>query len=97
MLDKYLFNHKADPLLQIGNIQDKSEKRLLYFATQEGFESFFKRLVFSLKNNIKATQPKCILDLEVEGPWSNYTTVWRYLFAANSKLYLCDSADYFLF
>jgi hypothetical protein len=72
------------------------EKRLLYFACTEG-RDFFEKKVFDSKN-IKCLpkKPKLIVDSEIIGPWTKYTTVWRCLFEKNS----CDdyiSENYFMF
>lgn len=59
-------------------ISSINDKRLMYFATEEGF------LHFKSKTKPAATRsgivpPDLIVDCEIPGDWSRYATVWRCL------------------
>lgn len=57
---------------------DVSDKRLVYFSTDEGQQCFLD-IVANSSRTIK-TKAKLLLDTEIKGPWSKYGIVWRHLF-----------------
>ena len=64
---------------------DYDEKRLVFFSTSEGHRLFLNKVKASVNEiNINYTVPKKIIDCEIIGPWSKYTTVWRILFEAKT-------------
>lgn len=68
----------------IKNYQNKkitniSDKRLMYFAGEEGHSLFLKRV--EKIDFGKISLPKLIVDCSIKGPWSEYATVWRCLLA----------------
>jgi len=69
------------------------ERRSLFFATDAGHDVFQQRL----KTQVRATFPvaSVICDREIDGPWSDYTTVWRYALRPISEGYLDGGDDYF--
>jgi len=54
------------------------DKTLYYFSSDEGTQKF-NELIQSAPKTIKNSNPTVICDLEMIGPWSEYTKVWRYL------------------
>ncbi|HEY4247464.1 MAG TPA: hypothetical protein VGM64_11440 [Lacunisphaera sp.] len=69
------------------------ERRCLFFGTEEGHELFLCRL----RDNVQTDMPSAsvICDRDVPGPWSDYTTVWRFALRPASKGYLNGGDDYF--
>jgi hypothetical protein len=76
----------------VNEFNEISDKRLFYFSTNEGHELFNEHIENASKN-INST-PHLICDLELKGPWNQYTKVWRYLYA-NS--YPDTNIDYKIF
>ena len=72
------------------------EKRLIYFSKDEGRALFEARVDKSFVLDCPRTLPKLCIDIEIVGPWSNYTTVWRCLFQSECDL-KTDAIDLFLF
>lgn len=54
------------------------DRTLFFFSTLEGNQCF-RELISNAPLQIFNTNPKTIRDLEVQGEWSKYTKVWRYL------------------
>jgi|GEM_PF-4245141 len=59
------------------------EKRLLYFSNQRGLQDFEQKIRKTLKAHPRLPTPRTILDQAVEGPWSEFSKVWRFLFENN--------------
>jgi hypothetical protein len=74
-------------------LTDLFEKRATFFSTQEGFRIFTERL--KLRAQGPKPQPEVICDAEILGPWTAYTTVWRFLFRPPSDRFLANEMDYF--
>ncbi len=68
------------------------ERRMLYFATPEGFETFERRLQRPAWGS--QPDPEVICDSELPGPWSEYATVWRFALRPPTQGYL-RGEDYF--
>jgi hypothetical protein len=72
---------------------DLFERRCLFFSTAEGHAMFQERL------HRKITGPRfrseIICDSEIEGPWSEYASVWRVLIRPSTTEFLVDSERYF--
>ena len=64
---------------KIEDFNEISDKRLYYFSTEEGHNLFNDRLSNTTKSIL--TTPNLVCDLEIKGPWNQYTKVWRYLYA----------------
>ncbi len=79
--------------LDINNIKDISDKRLMYFSSGRGRSSFEGKI--SRKPRLKLYRPQLIVDTEIVGPWSKYATIWRCLLE-NTDTNLKD-LDFFLF
>ncbi len=73
---------------------DLQEKRVLYFSSSEGHDTFLSVVENSTRRHT-SLDPKLILNKEIPGPWGQYCTVWRCLFddAAPDR----DAIDFFLF
>lgn len=69
------------------------ERRLVFFATEEGHELFRRRA--SLRPARSAPKPEVICDREVPGPWSRYATVWRFAYRPLTDGYLRGGERYF--
>jgi len=72
---------------------DRFERRSLFFATQAGHEVFLRRLREA--GQAEMPTPSLLCDREISGPWSDYTTVWRFAMRPNSDGYLNGGEDYF--
>lgn len=71
-----------------------NEKRLVFFASPQGKDLFAERIAKKVLS--MAAPPKLIVDQQVQGPWSQYTHVWRCLFDPSS-LYDSGEKEYFHF
>jgi len=76
VLERHTKNSKSVQMSDL-NIQ---EQRLLWFSTEAGHQNFLDKVNGSLNSLVKNIAPSFILDTEIIGPWSQYTTVWRCLF-----------------
>jgi hypothetical protein len=72
---------------------DLFERRCLFFSTAEGHTLFQERI------HRKITGPRfkseVICDSEIEGPWSDYASVWRVLIRPATTEFLVNSERYF--
>ncbi len=72
---------------------DLFERRCLFFSTAEGHAMFQERI------HRKITGPRfrseVICDSEIEGPWSDFASVWRVLIRPATTEFLVDSERYF--
>lgn len=72
---------------------DLFERRCLFFSTPEGHAMFQDRL------GRRITGPRfrseIICDTEIEGPWSEYASVWRTLVRPPTTEFLVNSEKYF--
>jgi hypothetical protein len=72
---------------------DLFERRCLFFSTSEGHAMFQERLNRKIRGpNFRS---EVICDTEIEGPWSEYASVWRALIRPATKEFLVDSEKYF--
>jgi hypothetical protein len=60
------------------DFKDISDKRMVFFSSQVGNELFNSKIMNAPRSVLK--NPKLICDKEIKGDWSQYTSVWRYLF-----------------
>jgi hypothetical protein len=72
---------------------DLFERRCLYFSTAEGHNLFQERI----RRRISGPRFKSeiICDTEIEGPWSDYASVWRVLIRPATPDFLVNSERYF--
>jgi YcaO cyclodehydratase, ATP-ad Mg2+-binding len=72
---------------------DLFERRCLFFSSSEGHAMFQERI------HRKITGPRftseVICDSEIEGPWSEYASVWRVLIKPATTEFLVNSERYF--
>lgn len=76
------------------------ERRLLYFSESagDGFLTFKEQIKKSENtHNQNHAFPKLLIDTEVVGEWSKYTTVWRCLYQHQEYKHLENSSDFFYF
>ncbi len=78
----------------LNKVQTAQEKRLLYFASNNGFKKFISYINRSHNNMSK---PALLLDTEIKGAWSKYATVWRCLFDPSLLNHTASGEDYFMF
>jgi len=72
---------------------DLFERRCLFFSTAEGHAMFQERLNRKIRGpNFRS---EVICDTEIEGPWSEYASVWRALIRPATKEFLVNSEKYF--
>jgi hypothetical protein len=69
------------------------EQRVLFFATDEGYELFRERV--AQKASGRTPRPEIICDREIPGPWDQYATVWRFALRPVSDGYLRGGERYF--
>jgi len=86
MIDAWNAQHADAP-------NDPFEFRSWYFSTAQGYKLFESRTGNS--GSRLAKNPSVACDLEVVGPWSRYTTVWRFLLKPPSLSFLSDQRDFF--
>lgn len=65
-------------LLPIDDLSYKIDRNLIYFSSKEGSE-MFEDLIKKSPRKILSKTPKVLCDLELKGPWSEYTKVWRHV------------------
>jgi hypothetical protein len=72
---------------------DLFERRCLFFSSPEGHALFQERI------HRKITGPRftseVICDAEIEGPWSEFASVWRVLIRPATTEFLVNSERYF--
>jgi hypothetical protein len=72
---------------------DLFERRCLYFSTAEGHAMFQERIHRKIKGpNFKS---EIVCDTEIEGPWSEYASVWRVVIRPATADFLIDTEKYF--
>jgi hypothetical protein len=71
------------------------ERRLLFFASDEGHSLFQERLAHRTAG--RRPQPEVICDRDIPGPWDEYATVWRFALRPLSDGYLRGGDRYFFF
>jgi hypothetical protein len=69
------------------------ERRMLFFAGDEGHARFQARL--GTQATRPTPKPEVICDRELEGPWSQYATVWRFALRPPSDGFLRGGESYF--
>lgn len=79
-----------------------NEKRLIFFATSDGYDVFSKRASLSMNANIDDSvkgkwTPRVLIDREVIGPWSRYACVWRHIFEPVSDKHFDSNAGHYFF
>jgi hypothetical protein len=72
---------------------DLFERRCLFFSTAEGHAMFQERI--ARKMGGARFKSEIICDAEIEGPWTEYASVWRVLVRPPTKEFLVDSERYF--
>jgi hypothetical protein len=70
-----------------------SEQRALHFSTEEGFARIKDRI--GVKPPSPAPEMEVLCDREIDGPWSQYSTVWRVAFRPPSRKFLSADSTYF--
>ena len=73
--------------------QDLFERRCLHFAGEVGHEEFQRRLRTPAFKSLP--RPVIACDREIDGPWSQYATVWRFAVQPVSDGFLRAGSDYF--
>ena len=68
------------------------EQRAWFFSTQAGHAKFLERLSRRAK---PTPRRELIADLEVEGPWRRFATVWRFAFRPPSERFATSDSQYF--
>lgn len=72
---------------------DTFERRCLFFGSEAGHELFLRRLHDEAQSDMPSASVIC--DRDIPGPWSDYTTVWRFALRPASGGYLNGGDDYF--
>jgi hypothetical protein len=67
----------------------------MYFSSEVGAADFESRV--SVHANGPKKRPKLLINTEIHGPWSAYTTVWRCLLAPVSSKKSESDLNYFMF
>lgn len=66
--------------VDLADVRDSLERRLVYFSTAPGFAAFQARLSTSQGVSSVRARPETAVDCEVQGPWSKFARVWRILY-----------------
>ena len=85
--------HVSQGLAVEATPSDLFERRCLFFSTPEGHALFQERL--HRKARGPGFKSEIICDTEIEGPWSEYASVWRVLIRPATTAFLIDSERYF--
>jgi hypothetical protein len=85
--------HVSEGLSVDATPSDLFERRCLFFSTAEGHAMFQERI--HRKVSGPRFRSEIICDTEIEGPWSDYASVWRVLIKPATKDFLVDSEKYF--
>jgi hypothetical protein len=72
---------------------DLFERRCLFFSTAEGHALFQERIHREITG--PRFKSEVICDAEIEGPWTEYASVWRVLIRPVTTDFLVDSERYF--
>jgi hypothetical protein len=72
---------------------DLFERRCLFFSTPEGHAMFQERLHRKIRG--PQFRSEMICDTEIEGPWTEYASVWRVLIKPATTDFLVNSEKYF--
>jgi len=72
---------------------DLFERRCLFFSTAEGHAMFQERIHRKISG--PRFKSEVICDSEIEGPWSEYASVWRVLIRPATTEFLVNSERYF--
>ena len=75
-------------------VTDRLEKRGLFFASDEGYELFARRL--GTRPAAACPPREMIFDGRIPGPWEKYAHVWRCVFRPVSDRYMSQDDTYFL-
>lgn len=75
------------------------EIRYKYFSSGDGKHFFDEKIFDSESRSVSVPHPKLLIDKEVVGNWSKFTTVWRCLFEDKMYDVIDDPAvkNYFIF
>lgn len=81
------------------DVTSPAEQSLVYFSEPHGGGLFDRRVFDSLRLSAAEQHPPAlIVDSEIDGPWSRYTTVWRILFYLDPEIRAqTQSRDFFIF
>jgi len=69
------------------------DKRMMFFATEEGHQLFQARL--RTRSSCRPPPADVICDAHIPGPWNDYATVWRFALRPPSNGYLHGGERYF--
>lgn len=69
-------------LLKSGELQVPGEARLLFFATDRGFQTFCRKAAGN-DRVAPVSSPKLLVDRQISGNWTRYATVWRVLYESS--------------
>jgi ribosomal protein S12 methylthiotransferase accessory factor YcaO len=69
------------------------ERRLMYFAGEEGYQTFLARVKATARS--RTPRPEILCDAHIPGPWDEYATVWRFALCPLSDGYIRGGEDYF--
>ena len=75
-----------------------NERRLVFFTSKDGVSLFSQRVEVSCHLKKTLALPRKIVDVEIEGPWTRYATVWRMLYEQSTSDHLNENRNnFFLF
>jgi len=94
VLHRYLMANPGFELSDLPTLENRMERRAMYFAMPEGHQEFQSRVQSSSSNPL-TERLLPLVDREVVGPWSRYATVWRILYPMPTQAYLRDRDLFF--
>ncbi|MGF1484922.1 MAG: YcaO-like family protein [Opitutales bacterium] len=73
--------------------QNRFSRRIRFYSSPEGFESFLRRLQEPCKASA-ASSNTLVFDGPIKGDWSRYADVWRVLYKPPTQDHLSERSDY---
>jgi len=93
VLRSYRATHPTFSYVDLPQVHDIFERRLLFFSLPEGHALFQERLKTEPRRPIEP--PNVLFDGPIVGPWSRYATVWRVALELPTEGYLEPKLEYF--
>ncbi|NDV61387.1 hypothetical protein G0Q06_02865 [Puniceicoccales bacterium CK1056] len=94
-LSHYYLDNPGFEQDDLETVSNPMERRVLYYSLPEGHREFLEHVRSAINKRGEAPAPEVLVDEKVEGPWTQYATVWRVLYRMPSKKYLNGALNTF--
>lgn len=94
-LDAFYLKNPGFTTEDLSTLQNHQERRIMYFALPEGHHAFRIRLNQRPHERMRIRNIRPTVDRRIDGPWSQYATVWRVLFPMATGEYLDEGQNFF--